>query len=314
VTAAARPPLSGTLPTTTVTVPGAEGEETTSRSGVAFNRVAPNYFGAMALRVVRGRAFDAAEAGAPVALVSASTARRLWPGADPVGRRVSLPAAEGTGSVRTLEVIGVVADARTAMVWRPDGDLLYLPAAPDGPGMVLLARTAAAPERARPAVADSLRARAEGAAPGVVASVRPLDGTVDAQLAPFRGLALAASALGALALALAAAGLYGVIAYTVVRRLRDLALRVVLGASPGEVLRVALGRGARLVAVGLLGGVAAAAVASRLLRAALVDVSPLDPMAFAGAALVVAAVAIAAAVVPARRAARVDPASLLRQE
>ena len=116
--------------------------------------------------------------------------------------------------------------------------------------MVLLARTATTRAAvAHPAAADSLRAVLEASAPGVVASVRALDGTVGFQLAPFRGLAVAASALGALALVLAAAGLYGVIAYTVVRRMRDLALRVVLGAPPAEVLRVALSRGARLVGV-----------------------------------------------------------------
>jgi predicted permease len=313
VSAAAKPPLSGNLPKTTVSVPGTRAAVT--YPGVAYNRVAPDYFATMALRVVRGRTFEAPEAAgrANVALVSASTARHFWPGEDPIGRRLAL-GASGDSAARMVEVVGVVSDARSAMVWRPDRDLLYLPAPADAPGMVLLARTAAAPAAPRPAVADSLRAQIEGAAPGVVATVRPLDGTVEFQLAPFRGLALAASALGVLALVLAAAGLYGVIAYTVVRRLRDLALHVVLGASPKEVLRVALARGAWLVALGLAGGATAALGASYALRAVLVDVSAVDPVAFAGAAALVALVAVVAAVVPARRAVRVDPAALLREE
>jgi ABC-type antimicrobial peptide transport system permease subunit len=148
----------------------------------------------------------------------------------------------------------------------------------------------------------------------LLVSVRRVDDSLAFQLAPFRAIAQLALALGLLALALAAVGLYGVMSFVVSQRTREIGIRIALGAQGSDVVRLLLRQGLRLVALGLALGLAGGVLLARLLAAALVDVSPFDPLAFGGVALFLASVALLACYIPARRATRVDPMIALRYE
>jgi ABC-type antimicrobial peptide transport system permease subunit len=133
-------------------------------------------------------------------------------------------------------------------------------------------------------------------------------------MTPFRGMALTAGALGALALLLASIGLYGVMSFVVTQRAREIGVRIALGAQSGEVVRLFLKEGLRLTAIGIAVGLAGAVGVSRLLAAALVDLNPLDPLAFGGASLFLTLVALLATYLPARQAMKIDPMTALRFE
>jgi ABC-type antimicrobial peptide transport system permease subunit len=133
-------------------------------------------------------------------------------------------------------------------------------------------------------------------------------------MAPFRAIAWLSGVLGLLALLLASIGLYGVMSFVVSQRTREIGIRVALGAQPADVLRMFLSQGLRLTAIGLVCGLAAGAMISRLLAAALIDLSTLDPVTFIGVSVFLTAVALPAILVPARRATKVDPLVALRYE
>jgi len=273
-----------------------------------YNFVSPEYFATVGLRVVRGRAFDEGEAnaGAAVVVVSESTARYLWPGEDAIGKRIGVGAAlvrdkgeendermfMDAAAFPSFEVIGVARDARSGWVWQKDETFLYLPLKPDGAlGEQILIST----HGDAGALAPSVRAEAATAG-GLLISVRPLEDALRYQMAPFRAIATLASALGLLALVLAGVGLYGVMSFVVGQRTREIGIRVALGAEPRNVVGMFLRQGARLLA------------------AALVDLSPLDPVAFGGVSIFLAVVSLLACYVPARRATKVDPMVALRYE
>jgi ABC-type antimicrobial peptide transport system permease subunit len=144
--------------------------------------------------------------------------------------------------------------------------------------------------------------------------VTPLTGSLAIQLAPFQGLAAAGSVLGGVGLGLALVGVYGVMCFAVARRQRELSVRIALGATPRDILRVTVGRGAVSVLTGLLAGYVLASAGAVALRSVLVDLSPFDPAAFAIVGLLVGITGLAAAAVPARRALRSSPISALRAE
>ena len=320
-----RQPLAGAPPTTAVTLAGRETPDGSSLTA-RYNFVSPEYFDTFGLRLVRGRAFTAAEAdsGAPVVVISEATARRFWPElkdvGDSIGQRVGVGAAAGDGGADvdaasaaafpSLEVIGVARDTRSGWVWQKDETYLYVPLRPESrAGANLFVRADGDVDKAMKAA----RGEAE-AVGGLSVSVRRVDDAMEFQTAPFRALAVVAGALGALALLLASVGLYGVMSFVVTQRTREVGIRVALGARPRDVVRLLLREGVRLVVVGVILGIAGGAGISRLLAAALVDLSPLDPVAFGGVSIFLAAVALLACYVPARRAMKVDPMIALRYE
>jgi predicted permease len=321
VSQAHRQPLAGPAPSTAVQPEGA-GEG--ARLSAQYNFVSPEYFDTLGIRVVRGRPFTAQEAnsGVPVVVVSEATARRFWPGEDALGKHIRIAAAAaragGTGTpdagaaaAPQFEVVGVARDTRSGWVWREDETYLYVPLRPESDlGQYLLVRSDAGDPRA---LAPVVRREAE-ALGNLLVSVRAVGDSLDFQAAPFRAMATLAAALGALALLLAAGGLYGVMSFVVSRRTREIGVRVALGAAPRDVVGLFLRRGAKLVGLGLLLGVAGGVAVSRLLASALVNVSPLDPTAFVGVSLFLACVALLACYIPARRATKVDPMVALRYE
>ena len=276
----------------------------------------PGYFATLGVPV-RGREPDWADvrAGRPVAMVSAAFARRGWGDADPVGQRLVASNAE---DVR--EVVAVVGDVRADGLDRPVIEAVYLPVLPvavavfgDTPRSLTFVLRAAAgdPARLAPAVR---RAVAALDAQIAVTDVRPMSSVVARSMARVSFTALLLGLASAVALALSAIGIYGVIAYLVARRRAELGIRLALGARTAQVGGMVLLQSVRLAALGVALGLVGAWMATRALRALLYEVSPTDPVALGGTALVLLLVAALAGWVPARRAMRVDPAEALRAE
>ncbi|MBA3440891.1 MAG: ABC transporter permease [Pyrinomonadaceae bacterium] len=323
-------PLTGMPPTTPVMIPG---RETPNNRPLRanYNIVSPSYFETLGISLSRGRVFteEESQTGAPVVIISDTTARRFWPGEDPIGKRIGIGAAstnkesankEGatpsfsSSAFSSSEVIGVVRDTRSGWVWRADDAYLYLPhhstPASNTSPMYLAVRTEDDPKT----VMTTVRGEAEAIDPNLLVSLREVEDSLSFQMAPFRGIALLASALGLLAMLLAAVGLYGVMAYVVSRRTREIGIRMALGARESDVLKLILAQGLRLIIVGIFLGMCGGAVTSRLLAAALIDLSPLDPVTFGSTSLFLAVVAMLATYIPARRATKVDPMVALRYE
>ena len=277
---------------------------------VAFNVVGPDYFTTLELPLLSGRDFALTDrrGAEPVVIVNEAFARRYWPGQDALGRSVRA----GGPDAPLLRVIGVARTAKYQSLAEEPRPYVYYPALQDdGWGVDLLVRAEGDPR----AVLGALRPAVEAARPGwTVQGVRTFDEHLASTLLPQRIAGAVLGIFGLVALLLAAVGLYGVVAYAVATRTREIGVRVALGARRADVLRLLLGQTGRLVAIGLLLGLPAAWGASRLLRAILLGTTGGDVLPFAGAAAALALMALAASVVPARRALRVDPAEALRGE
>jgi len=284
-----------------------------------FNAVGDDYFRTLGVRLARGRVFGPADAaGAPrVAVVNEAYARRFFPGPDPLGAAVGATAgygADGAGS--DVRIVGVVADGRYGMrdLARGPVPFVYTPFAQRPSSSVFVQ------VRARPGVDPLALAPAVGRALAAADPALPLIHPVTlerwSRAASFaqRLGAAALAGLGLVALLLAAVGLYAVTAYAVARRTREIGVRVALGATARRVAVAILGDGGRTVAAGVAVGAALAIGAARLLRGQLYGVSPADPATFAGAAAVLALVALVATWLPARRASHVAPTEALRAE
>ncbi|MGH9929548.1 MAG: FtsX-like permease family protein, partial [Pyrinomonadaceae bacterium] len=321
VSEAHRQPLSGEMGNTAVLLPG---EAADHPREARFNFVSAEYFETLTIPLVHGRSFTTQEAKAqvPVVVISEATAQRYWPGADPLGQRIGIAAnasstqAESTNAndtapiYRQYEVIGVVRDVRSRWVWEKDETFLYVPSPPASSFGYLLVRT----QIDQAAVMGSVRGLAATIDPLLRVSVRRVDENLAFQTAPFRAIAWLSGALGMLALLLAAVGLYGVMSFVVASRTREIGIRLSLGAKPFDVVRMFLLQGLRLSAIGMFLGLAGGALISRLLATVLIDLSPLDPIAFGSVSLFLATVALLAIYLPARRATKVDPLVALRYE
>ena len=269
--------------------------------------VSDGYFAALGVTLARGRTFTPADRpDAPgVAVISRSLAEEQWPGADPIGAQVSMP-----GGSRSYEIVGIVDDVKWERMTDQRATALYLPLAQarvEGP-MSVLVRT---DDPAR--VASQLRglvASIDDATP--VSDIETMDALVSRSMQQPRVNVVLLGIFAGLALLLGAIGIYGTIAYTVSQRTREFGVRLALGAAPDEVVRQVTREGIVLAATGLAVGIAGALALTRMLAAQLYGVSALDPVAFAAGPALLLGVALLASWIPARRAARVDPAIALR--
>jgi putative ABC transport system permease protein len=277
--------------------------------------VTPGYFRAMGIPLVRGRLFDARDsADAPrVAIINESLARRFFPGEDPIGKRVRDPTRPSTAFA---DIVGVVADVKDGLVYKLDGGgaamQSYVPFAQNTYDVLTFVLRTRGPSAG---LAGAVRAAIRELDPDhPVAGLRPLDELVAASVARQRFAMFLFAVFSAVALVLAAVGIYGVMAYTVARRTGEIGIRIALGAEARDVVRLVLLQGARLVAFGIGLGLGGALLLTRLLGALLFGVAPHDPLTFGATAALLSGVAALACLLPARRATRIDPMTALRAE
>jgi putative ABC transport system permease protein len=275
--------------------------------------VTPRYFETLEIPVRRGRAFHRHddERGLEVAVINEEAARRYWPAQDPVGQVIEI-GAQLVGDVRhgPKTIVGVVGDVRHDGLELGATPEVYLPYAQHATdGFTVVVRTAGHPASFAPAARAAVRA-ADPELP--LSDVRTMEEITAGSFARRRFTMGLLAAFAAVAVALGASGVYALLAYLVSQRRREIGLRVAVGAAPSDVVRDWLREGAVLAAAGLVLGLLAAAAAAHVLAATLVGVSASDPLAYSAAAVVLLAAAMLASVVPARRAAHLDPLEALR--
>ena len=278
--------------------------------GAAYFVVAGDYFRAMGIRLRTGRTFQAADvATSPgVAIVNRELERRYFPGESAIGHRVN---GGFDFTPRQREIVGVVDDVRETSLDAPPAPAIYVPETQmTYPALTLVIRTDGDPAAALPSLRRELRALAPDVA---LEQVRTLDDVFASSIARQRFSLVLLGAFALTALMLAVVGLYGIIALSVGERRREIGVRLALGARPSAIVVLVLGEGARLTVLGIAAGLGGAFVASRLLHGMLYDTGPSDVTIYAGAAAVVAAIAIGSTWLPARAATRVDPATVLRE-
>jgi predicted permease len=286
--------------------------ETGVRSPQAvFTVVTPDYFRTMQIPLVDGRDFDGRDVDtAPmVAIVNRALARRAFGTENPIGHRIQ----SGLDTLAFMTIVGVVGDARVYDPSRAPLPEIFMPYRQHpnfATSMTIVARTSGEPLAAAHAIAGVVRQ----VNPAVPARVSTLEETLSTAVATPRFRTILVGAFAALALLLALAGVYGVMAYAVSRRTAEIGTRIALGASAGDIMRLVLGAGLRLAAGGTLAGVLLAWAMARLIRGLLFAVAPDDPLVLAGVPLLLVLVSLTACAVPAWRASRVDPMRALRAE
>ncbi|MEQ8331038.1 MAG: ABC transporter permease [Longimicrobiales bacterium] len=297
---------------TTATPEGWTGPDGRDRIGVDFNFVSPGYFATLGMPVLQGRPFAETDGpGAePVAMVSRAFVQRVWPEGSPLGRRLQVSMPGIAEEWRT--VVGVVEDTHNQMLTDAPGPFVYVPL---WQGYRADTKVVVRAVGGLAAVAPLLRR-----------TILELDGSLSVEpvvsltnltamgTLPQRIAAVVTTGMGALALLLSALGVYGVVAYSVTRRTREIGVRVALGASRGSVVRLVVFQGLALALPGLAVGAVLAGGAGYLLRFLLLGLSPADPVAVAGVGVLLLGVVAAASLVPARRAASVAPVEALRSE
>jgi len=289
-----------------------------------YRSASPEYFATLGIPILKGRGFTKADGVTPgieaekimewfsaaeyKVVINQAMARRFWPAQDPIGRRFRFGPPSMKGAMMT--VVGVAGDARHLSVERAAGPMFYMSSwMYPFPEQTVLVHAAVDPQSLIPAIRKTILAREAGAA---ISEPRSLDGLVtDATSARRANLRLMA-AFAALALLLAALGIYGVIAYSVGQRRQEFGVRMALGATPAHVLGAVLGLGARLALIGVAIGIAASIWLARLISTMLYGVKPADPLTLTAVAVLLLAAALAASALPALRATRVDPSDALR--
>jgi len=275
-----------------------------------FNAVTPEYFAALGMRIVRGRGFTDGDVSdsAHVAVVGQTFAQLVWPGEDPIGKCLY----HGDDQATCVQVVGVASNAKLVDVIEGPVLQYYLPLSYASNGLTdLLIRTRSPARDAAAAVQRAL----QGSDPDLpYVQVTSLEGDVAPQLRSWRMGATMFSAFGLLALAIAAVGVFGVTAYTVDQRTREIGVRIALGAQPRGVVRLVLLQGVSAAAAGAAVGLLGALALGRAVASLLYGVAPADPLVLGSVTAALLAVALLAAWLPARRAARVDPIIALQAE
>jgi predicted permease len=277
--------------------------------------VSPDFIKTLGIRLKAGRDFVESDdsVGTRKVIVNEEVVRRLMPGDNPIGRRLLQGSAENHTEFEIIGVIGDVKQSGLDVPARPEAYTSYADPRIDwSGGDVSLAVKTAVPELS---IVTPLRHVVKDVARDVaLVDVRPMTDVIDRSLARRKMTLLLFGIFAAVALALAASGLYGVIYYVVAQRTREIGIRVALGAQSSRVVRMVLGQGALLAGIGVICGVGGALLLSRFLAGMLYGVGTRDPLTFAVVPIVLGVVAFLATLVPAWKAARVDPVAALREE
>jgi putative ABC transport system permease protein len=276
-----------------------------------FTVATPDFFKTMGIPLRRGRDFSARDrAGAPyIAIVNDALARQAFGDADPIGRRIAC----GLDSPEFMTIVGVVGDVRSREPSRPPAPEIYMPFLQHqrtATALAIIARTAGDPMSVANAFADTIRT----ANPNVPVRATTMTQVLSTAVATPRFRTLIVGVFAALALVLAMAGVYGVMAYAVSRRTSEIGVRIAMGANRPAILRLVMGQGLQLAAIGIVIGCALALALSQALRGMLFAIAPTDPLVFVAVPILLLATAAAATAVPALRASRVDPIQALRSE
>jgi predicted permease len=292
-------------------IPGVSGRERDGRWDADWDLVSPDYFQTLGIRMVDGRAFTAADrdGALPVAIINETFARRAWPGRSAIGQRVFQQVTET--EERELEIVGVARDAKYAYISDAGVSFIYVPLAqqPSSEFNIFVKRAGGA------SMAQELRTAFAQVEPNVpVLMIQTFDAATAIGLLPQRLAAWIAGSVGVIGALLAALGLYGLMAFLVTQRTREIAIRMALGASDGDMQAMVMKQAGRLSAIGGAIGLAFAGAIANIFKSLLVGVAPIDPITFGGTALLFAVVLALACYPPARRAATTDPAVALRSE
>jgi predicted permease len=283
-----------------------------ARPGGDVSIITPGYFEAMRIPMIHGRAFDAEDrAGSPpLAILNQSAAHMLFPHEDAVGKRLKVE--WGGGGNPIVEVVGVVADIRHDGVSTPPDPCLFMPNDQQPfPFTSLVVRTTGNPASLENAIREQIRAVDSDQG---ITKMELLQQMVSDSIARPRLEAVVLTAFGVIALGLACIGLYGLIAFSVAQRIREIGIRIALGASKAGIFRMILGDGFRLTVVGVSLGLAGVVSSTRFLRSLLFEINPLDPVTLVSVICVLLMVSAIACCLPALRATNADPASILREE
>ena len=278
----------------------------------AFTLVTPAYLETMETPLLRGRAFTTADrTGAPpVVMVNESLARAIWPGENPVGKRLKQGWPESPTPWR--EVVGVVRDVKFEGIADPTPMQIYMPLAQDeARDFFVLARTTGDPAAAASRIAAVVHSLDRDLP---VFDVRPMRDVLAADIARQRMAQVVLTVFAVVALVLAAIGLYGLVAHSVTERTQEIGVRMALGADRGDVLRMIVRSGISMTLLGAIGGLAGAAALTRTLRGLLFGVEPLDPLTFGSVVALLLVTALVACLIPAARAVRIPPTTALRAD
>ena len=290
---------------TDVVIPGVDPPPEHDAWSIDWARVSEGYFDAAALKLVAGRQFGSQDTpdGDQVVIVSEAFVKKFWPGQSGLGNTLRVRGKEMT-------VVGIAADAKIKTLGEDPIPYLYRPFNQNpGTGMTIVARTLANPEALIPQVVSAARTLDPDV---VVMFTKTMERHLAESLLPHRLGAWVISAFGTIALLLASIGLFGVVSYAVSTRSREVGIRMAMGADVRQVVRLMMGGGIRLVAIGAVVGLALSAAAAKVLSGVLYGVNASDPMPFLVAPLVLLAVAVVAAWIPARRVTRINPVLAIR--
>jgi predicted permease len=303
-------PLSGFFPRSPYSVEGRDILPLAQRPLAGLAIVSEDYFRALRIDLIAGRPFTAAdrEGTQNVCLINESLARKLFPGESPLGRVLL----RGRDAEIRNEIVGVIRDVKTTGINTPAQDEIYFPMRQLGrPAMAVVARIDGDPADLQSIIRSAVAA-VDKQQP--ISFFSTMDANVSASLGVQRIVASLTSMFAALALVLSALGLYSVLAYAVAQRTPEIGIRMALGAQATQVVGLVMRGGLRLVAVGLIIGLAGAAFAARLIRTLLFQVEPLDPAIYAGVAALFVIVASLACLAPSLRASKIDPLTALRTD
>lgn len=305
-------PLNGGNMQIDINVEGHEPPVGRSSFDTDFNVVTPNYFASLGVPLLRGRDFnDADREGAPrVAVINETMVRRFWPGEDAIGKRFYL----GQGAQSTpVEIVGIVKDGKYRTLGENPRSYLFMPFAQEyAPQMTLHVHTA--PGNAANVVAGLRQEVAAMDATVPLLDVMPLAQAIGYSLLPVKVAATIAGLFGSVGLLLAAIGIYGVVSFSVAQRTKEIGIRMALGAGRRDVFKLVVRQGMTLTLIGIGFGLVGAFASTRIMSSLLFGVSAVDPLTFAAVSVLLAAMALLACYIPARRATRVDPMVALRYE